>query len=66
MKSLNECLNISTPSNTLGMGNMLMPTDTKPGSGDIPQGISIPIKQKSKKTKNKQKLISLTTYLKNL
>lgn len=66
MKSLFECLNISTPSNTLGMGNMLMPTDTKPGSGDIPQGISIPIKQissKYKKKNKKHKMKDLRSYI---
>ena len=70
MKLLNEFIdaNFSTPSNTVGMGNMLMPTDTKPGSGDIPQGISIPIKYKIKNLKdklkkNKHKLKSLKEYL---
>lgn len=31
----------ATPSNTIGMGNMSMPTDTQLGSGDIPQCLDI-------------------------
>lgn len=31
----------STPGSTLGMGNMSLPTDIQPGSGDIPQCIDI-------------------------
>lgn len=31
----------TTPSNTLGMGNMSLPTDTTVGSGDIPQCLDI-------------------------
>ena len=32
---------MATPSNTMGMGNMSFPTETMPGSGDIPQCIDI-------------------------
>ena len=34
----------ATPANTMGMGNMTLPTDTQPGSGDIPQPLCIDIK----------------------
>lgn len=31
----------ATPQNTIGMGNPTMPTETEPGSGDIPQCLDI-------------------------
>lgn len=34
----------ATPANTIGMGNPSAPTDTQPGSGDIPQPLCIDIK----------------------
>lgn len=39
MKDLKEFIKeeiFATPANTMGMGNMTLPTDTQLGSGDIP------------------------------
>ena len=47
MKDLKEFIKeeiFTTPANTMGMGNPSAPTDTQPGSGDIPQPLCIDIK----------------------
>lgn len=47
MKSLVQFIKediFATPANTGGMGNPSAPTDTQPGSGDIPQPLCIDIK----------------------
>lgn len=39
MKDLKEYIKeeiFATPANTMGMGNISFPTETQPGSGDIP------------------------------
>ncbi len=45
----------ATPANTMGMGGITAPTDTTPGSGDIPMGISKPSKQNLKDYIKKKK-----------
>jgi len=57
MKSLKECVAaaLTTPMNTMGMGGITAPTDTTPGSGDIPMGISKPSKQNLKDYIKKKK-----------
>ena len=47
MKSLVQFIKediFATPANTMGMGNPSAPTDTQPGSGDVPQPLCIDIK----------------------
>lgn len=47
MKTLKQYIKeeiFATPANTMGMGNPSAPTDTQPGSGDIPQPLCIDIK----------------------
>ena len=47
MKDLKQFIKeeiFATPANTMGMGNLSAPTDTQPGSGDIPQPLCIDIK----------------------
>ena len=47
MKSLVQFIKediFATPANTMGMGGVSMPTDTQPGSGDIPQPLCVDIK----------------------
>ena len=43
MKSLKECVlgSMANPANTIGMGNVALPTETTVGSGDIPQCLDI-------------------------
>lgn len=51
MRSLKECIDaaLATPSNTPGMGNPTLPTETTPGSEPFP----IISKKKKKKKLNK-------------
>lgn len=46
MKQLKQYLEdlFATPANTIGMGGITAPTETTPGSGDIPQPMCIDIK----------------------
>lgn len=48
MKSLKECVAaaLATPMNTMGMGGITFPTETTPGSGDIPNAGEKPKKKK--------------------
>lgn len=48
MKSLYQCISeeMTTPGNTMGMGNPMAPTETQPGTEPI-----APINSKKKKTK---------------
>ena len=54
MKSLKECIDaaLATPANTVGMGGITFPTETTPGSGDIPNAGE---KRKKKKKFNRYK-----------
>lgn len=46
MKNLKTYLEdlFATPMNTMGMGNITVPTADAPGSGDVPQPLCIDIK----------------------
>ena len=47
MKNLKTYLQeelFATPQNTIGIGNISAPTNTQPGSGDIPQPMCIDIR----------------------
>ena len=57
MKNLIEYFEdlFATPANTMGMGGITAPTDTTPGSGDIPMGISKTNKQNLKDYIRKKK-----------
>ena len=57
MKDLKQFIKeeiFTTPANTLGMGNPSAPTDTQPGSGDIPQPLCIDIKTYKRRKKFKR------------
>ena len=45
MKNLRKYIEeeLATPMNTMGMGGITTPTETTPGSGDIPQPMCIDI-----------------------
>lgn len=44
----------ATPANTMGMGNIAMPTDSTVGSGDIPLSLPVYIKKLKKRKKFKR------------